>query len=87
MVVGDLAVVDAAGRDGALFGANLAGDVTVAVGCERLQTFREGGNNVLGEIARIGTRLGEQFMFFIETLHDGEGLLGTKAVARIGVSL
>lgn len=87
VVVADLGVVDAAWRDGALFGANETGHVTVAVGCERLQAFWEGGDDVLGEIAGIGARVGEQLVLFVETLHDLQRLLGAEAIARIGVAL
>lgn len=87
MVVADLGVVDAAWRDGALFRADETGHVAVAIGCERLQAFRESGDDVFGEIAGIGARVGEQLVLFVETLHDLQRLLGAEAIACIGVAL
>ena len=51
VVVADFSVVDATWCDAALFGADLARDVGVAVGCECGETFREGGYDIFREIA------------------------------------
>lgn len=87
VVVADFGVVDATWCDAAFFGADLAGDVGVAVGCESGETFREGGHDILGEIAGIGARIGEQLVFFVEPLHQRKGLLGAESVAGVGVAL
>lgn len=87
VVVADLGVVDAARCDLALFRANLAGDVGVAVGSESGEALREGGDDVFREIAGIGAGIGEQLVFFVKTLHEGKGLFGAEAVAGVGVAL
>lgn len=87
VVVADFGVVDATWCDAALFGADLARDVGVAVGCECGETFREGGHDVFRKIAGIGARIGEKLVLFVESLHQREGLLGAESVAGVGVTL
>lgn len=87
VVVADFGIIDAARCDLALFGANLAGDVGIAVGCERGETFREGGHDIFREIAGIGARIGEQLVLFVEPLHQRKRLLGAESVAGVGVTL
>lgn len=87
VVVADFGVVDATWCDAALFGADLARDVGVAVGCESGETFREGGHDVFRKIAGIGARIGEKFVLFVEPLHQRKRLLGAESVAGVGVTL
>ena len=87
VVVADFGVVDAPWCDAAFFGADLASDVGVAVGCESGETLREGGYDIFREIAGIGARIGEQLVLFVEPLHQRKRLLGAESVAGVGVTL
>lgn len=87
VVVADFGVVDATWCDAAFFGADLASDVGVAVGCESGETFREGGHDVFRQIAGIGARIGEKFVLFVEPLHQRKRLFGAEAIAGVGVAL
>lgn len=87
VVVADFGVVDAPWCDAAFFGADLASDVGVAVGCESGETLREGGYDIFRKIAGIGARIGEQLVLFVEPLHQRKRLLGAESVAGVGVTL
>ena len=86
-MVADFGIVDTAGCDLAFFCADLTGDVGIAIGGEGGEALREGGDDVFCEIAGIGAGIGKQFVFFVKTLQEGEGLFGAEAVASVGVAL
>ena len=85
VVVGDLGVVDEAVRKGPLAGA--FGD---EVGVLRGDGFDDGGEadgDGLGEMAGVGSGVGDELVRLVESLGDVEGFLRAVAVEAVGVAL
>ena len=54
---------------------------------EFLHRSRDGGQIVFGQRARIGTRIGQYLVFFVQRLRNRQGGFGRKSETRIAVAL
>ena len=61
----------------------LAGNVFGEAG----KRFLDVGNVILGQAARIGTRIGQDLMFFVERLCQSQRCLGGKSETAVGFAL
>ena len=90
-VVAHLAVVEhALGRAQVVVLQRLAGkrgQVAVLRGGQHLQRLARGGQVVLGQVARIGTRVGQRLVLFVQRLGQRQGGFGRKAELAVGLAL
>ena len=87
-VIADLRVVeDALVRPHPALVENRVGERVVGRAVHRLEHAAHGGNVILGQRARIGTRIGEHLVAFVERLRDLERARGGEAEAFVRVAL
>ena len=88
-VIRDLRVVeDALVRlDPALVDDLLGELVVVAVVLDRFQRLQHGRHVVFRQVARIGTRIGQYLVLFIQRLGQAQGVLGREAETRVRFAL
>ena len=88
-VIRDLGIVeDALVRlDPALVDDLLGELVVVAVVLDRFQRLQHGRHVVFRQVARIGTRIRQHLVLFIQRLGQAQGVLGREAETRVGFAL
>lgn len=88
-VIRDLGVVeDALVRlDPALVEDLLGELVVVRVFLDRFQRLLHGRHVVFRQVARIGTRISQHLVLFVQRLGQAQGVLGREAEARVGLAL
>lgn len=87
MVVGDLGVVHQIFRLEGPLPPDGEGQVPVLVHRHRGDALGQRGHHILGDVAGVGTGIGEHLVVLIEGLHHGQGLFRRIGVLPVGVPL
>ena len=87
MVVGDLGVVDKVLRFERTVSHKLLREGLIWIDHDRPQALRQGRHDVVGDIARIRARIGQQLVLLVELLRGGQRLFRREAKLRVGLAL
>src|SRR5690606_28660224 len=67
---------------------DLLGELIVVIGIgQRRQRFLHGRDVVFWQVARIGTRVGQHLVLFVQRLGQAQRVLGREAEAAVGLAL